>query len=419
MLNTGPTRTVPPLTVPPRRVATAAIMVAFSRGGWAIGAFLLLLSGWFVIDLAIAGRELPVFGALAALALMAGGLAVLVIWPRPRSAVIFLIAGAIGMWAFQLQLMASDPVLHLEATYMLNRPAVALVFVGGVSSSIAAGVSWALGGYLVGIVASVVAGAMASQPPVFANGSAAVLGVYLTLFVALSMIRRSAGKRLPDLDRQQSDTVMLVADRRREERTAALIHDTVLSDLAVIMASTERIDDATRNRLRADLDTLARSTSPGVQPESSTATGSLYRGMLSVVNDFQWRGLNIEASGDTSVSVDITPTSREALIGALRACFDNVVAHAGTSKVEMSFDRIDDTFTVMVVDHGRGFEPRTVGNDRLGIRSSIVRRIEACGGSVRLWSSPGAGTSVVLSVPLATPVVVPLVPKSAAEEVTT
>jgi signal transduction histidine kinase len=400
MLTTGPTRTVPPLTVPPRDVATAAIMVAFSRGGWAIGAYLLALSGWFVIDLSLAGRDLPVFGALSALALIGGGLAALAIWPRPRTAVVFLIVGAIGMWAFQVQLMAGDPELHLEATYMLNRPAVVLVFVGGVSSSIAAGVSWALGGYLVGLGASLVAGLMTSQAPVFANGSAAVLGVYLTLFIALSMIRRSAGRRLPDLDRQRRDAVMLVADRRREERTSALIHDTVLSDLAVIMSSTERIDDATRDRLHADLATLARSATPGFQPESSTATAQLYRDMLGVVNDFQWRGLTIEVSGDTRVVVEITSASREALIGALRACLENVLSHAGTTKVELSFDRIDDSFTVMVVDHGQGFEPRTIGIDRLGIRSSIVRRIEGCGGSVRLWSAPGAGTSVVLSVPL-------------------
>jgi signal transduction histidine kinase len=122
--------------------------------------------------------------------------------------------------------------------------------------------------------------------------------------------------------------------------------------------------------------------------------------MLAVVNDFQWRGLTIEVSGDTRVVVEITSASREALIGALRACLENVLSHAGTTKVELSFDRIDDSFTVMVVDHGEGFEPRTIGIDRLGIRSSIVRRIEGCGGSVRLWSAPGAGTSVVLSVPL-------------------
>jgi signal transduction histidine kinase len=54
----------------------------------------------------------------------------------------------------------------------------------------------------------------------------------------------------------------------------------------------------------------------------------------------------------------------------------------------------------MVVDHGRGFDPSAVGEDRLGIRSSVIARIENCGGSVRLWSAVGAGTSIVMTVPV-------------------
>ena len=57
----------------------------------------------------------------------------------------------------------------------------------------------------------------------------------------------------------------------------------------------------------------------------------------------------------------------------------------------------------MVVDNGRGFEPQTVADDRLGLRSSVTDRIRAHGGSVRVWSTPGHGTSVLLSVPSAEP----------------
>ena len=53
----------------------------------------------------------------------------------------------------------------------------------------------------------------------------------------------------------------------------------------------------------------------------------------------------------------------------------------------------------MVVDNGVGFDPEDVPSDRLGIRSAIVQRIESLGGSVRIFSRPGHGTSVLFAIP--------------------
>ena len=54
----------------------------------------------------------------------------------------------------------------------------------------------------------------------------------------------------------------------------------------------------------------------------------------------------------------------------------------------------------MVVDGGRGFDPATVPADRLGLRQSVVGRVERVGGSARVWSG-ATGTTVLLSVPAA------------------
>jgi signal transduction histidine kinase len=53
----------------------------------------------------------------------------------------------------------------------------------------------------------------------------------------------------------------------------------------------------------------------------------------------------------------------------------------------------------MVIDAGRGFSEHLVGSDRLGLRQSVRRRIESVSGEVRLWSTPGHGTSVLIQVP--------------------
>ena len=39
------------------------------------------------------------------------------------------------------------------------------------------------------------------------------------------------------------------------------------------------------------------------------------------------------------------------------------------------------------------------GDDRIGLRTSIRGRIEQEGGTARIWSRPGVGTTVVLTVP--------------------
>jgi signal transduction histidine kinase len=38
--------------------------------------------------------------------------------------------------------------------------------------------------------------------------------------------------------------------------------------------------------------------------------------------------------------------------------------------------------------------------DRLGLKSSVFGRVEAEGGTVKIWTSPGHGTSVLFTLPL-------------------
>ena len=55
---------------------------------------------------------------------------------------------------------------------------------------------------------------------------------------------------------------------------------------------------------------------------------------------------------------------------------------------------------LLVVDEGRGFDPAAVPEDRLGLRASVQERLAVLGGSVAVWSRPGRGTSVKISIPL-------------------
>ena len=50
-------------------------------------------------------------------------------------------------------------------------------------------------------------------------------------------------------------------------------------------------------------------------------------------------------------------------------------------------------------DRGAGFDIEAVGEDRHGLRNSIIGRIERHGGKVDVRSTPGTGTEIEISMP--------------------
>jgi signal transduction histidine kinase len=93
---------------------------------------------------------------------------------------------------------------------------------------------------------------------------------------------------------------------------------------------------------------------------------------------------------------------------ATREALVNVAEHAGTAEawVTASVTPPGDAppgglVQVTVRDAGAGFDPGRVDLVRLGVRRSIVERVEDVGGSASVQSAPGEGTVVRLSWPAA------------------
>jgi signal transduction histidine kinase len=153
--------------------------------------------------------------------------------------------------------------------------------------------------------------------------------------------------------------------------------------------------------LRADLEELRSAEWISQITEIPTADeedASLRNEIMRMVSEFQWRGLSIHVTGSGSGVYKLSPPVARALVGAVRAAFENVVRHSGASVAELELIYTDD-ITVMITDQGAGFDMSAVPADRLGVRGSIVDRIEQVGGSAQVWSTPGGGTSVVLTIP--------------------
>jgi signal transduction histidine kinase len=84
---------------------------------------------------------------------------------------------------------------------------------------------------------------------------------------------------------------------------------------------------------------------------------------------------------------------REALINAFR--------HSGATRIEVGVEREARRLRVRVRDDGKGIDPAVLraGRDGHWGLSGMRERSERIGGRLRVWSRPGAGTEVELSVP--------------------
>lgn len=103
---------------------------------------------------------------------------------------------------------------------------------------------------------------------------------------------------------------------------------------------------------------------------------------------------------------ELTPAMVEALVDATAEALTNVRKHAGVDTATVRATIADQALTVTILDHGQGFNEATVRHG-IGLDRSIPERIAAVGGSASIDSSPGGGTYVEISIPLAAPDPVP------------
>jgi signal transduction histidine kinase len=84
----------------------------------------------------------------------------------------------------------------------------------------------------------------------------------------------------------------------------------------------------------------------------------------------------------------------------VREALTNVVRHADSDQAEIHVRRDGDTITVEITDDGKGFAPEEVPDHRYGVTRSLVDRMARAGGTARVISSPGMGTTVRMTYPL-------------------
>jgi signal transduction histidine kinase len=132
---------------------------------------------------------------------------------------------------------------------------------------------------------------------------------------------------------------------------------------------------------------------------ASGAPGTLAAALDDVVARQTRAGMRIELNttglGCQVIKEDIVT----ALSGAVTELLTNVRKHSGTTRAVVRATAKGETVTVTLLDRGRGFDPVKVTNG-VGLRESVISRIQEADGHVVVTSWPGSGTHIEISVPL-------------------
>lgn len=384
----------------PEMLRPYTISAALARGASTLAllchaAVALILLGVLVAD---PQAPRPILFALLSLAPAVAVLVVMHRRPSKTTAALYLVVGAVSTWMFAVALMSSLDSLRSTSSLVFTLPRVALMLVAGSRAAGGWRVLWCTAGAVVAEAVILAAAVTEGLDLRFDFDGAVAYAVIVATLLLLGRSQRHSRTVHPHLMLAERDERLAALRSGVEARAAAVLHDTVLGDLAALGASPDgRLSPAMRGRMQAVL-----AAAEGGDWLEAAPTHSLEPGRLTAAVDHARSvGVAVDLGGDTAELERLSPSTAEALDAAVAQCLVNVGRHAGVDRAEIVVFGSHDVVTVMVIDSGVGFDADEVPADRLGLRGSVHGRIEAVGGTARIWSARGRGTSVVLSVPTA------------------
>lgn len=195
----------------------------------------------------------------------------------------------------------------------------------------------------------------------------------------------------------------LVAERsaraREAERSeiAAHLHDSVLQTLAAIQQRSEPGSEVARlaRGQERDLREWLFRSADGAEPAPREAVEVELRAhaaALEAEHAVRFEVVAVGAGKERSAPEPIVAAAREAMLNAARHAGGDVTVYIEANPRRVSID---------VTDRGPGLDPGDLPDGRMGVRESILGRMERAGGTARIAPGPGgAGTAVRLALPL-------------------
>lgn len=137
----------------------------------------------------------------------------------------------------------------------------------------------------------------------------------------------------------------------------------------------------------------------------SLPNGSLEKALGDISDDFSPGSrtrLRMVIVGETRT---LAPEVQEQMYWIAREALLNALRHSAANRVEAEIEYLPRKLRVVVRDDGAGIDPKTLRSGRDGNRglTSMQGRAASIGAKLRVWSKPGGGTEVEISLPLRKP----------------
>ncbi|MDF2707379.1 MAG: PspC protein [Nonomuraea muscovyensis] len=182
---------------------------------------------------------------------------------------------------------------------------------------------------------------------------------------------------------------------RQEERAevAAMVHDSVLHTLTLIQRVAHDPREVSRLARAQERDLRNWLYQPAQDADATLAAA--VRRIAAEEEDAHGVAIEVVCVGD----VELDPTGKlAAMLKASRQAMVNAAKYSGSPTISVYAEVEGEDVTIFVKDRGKGFDLDAVPVDRMGIRESIVGRMERHGGTARVRTEPGEGTEVMLTM---------------------
>ncbi|WP_198547365.1 ATP-binding protein [Streptomyces jeddahensis] len=234
------------------------------------------------------------------------------------------------------------------------------------------------------------------------QGSAEHLGSVLQAALAVLVgIALLAGPYLVRMTQDLSEERLMRIRAQERAEVAAHVHDSVLHTLTLIQRSAEnpgevrRLARAQERDLRAWLykpEGYGKSAEDAAEEPDTLAEA--VRRNAAEVEDKHGVPIEVVVVGDCPLDEKLG-----AQMQAAREAMVNAAKYGGEGGAVQVYAEVEDgTVFVSVRDRGPGFDLDSVPEDRMGVRESIIGRMQRNGGTARLRAVPGGGTEVELTM---------------------
>jgi len=248
-----------------------------------------------------------------------------------------------------------------------------------------------LGGVL--LVTAGVSGVFVLQGSVAHLGS--VLQAALAVLVGITLL---AGPYLVRMTQDLSEERLMRIRAQERAEVAAHVHDSVLHTLTLIQRNAENAPEVRRlaRAQERDLRTWLynpEGTGKDKEDEPTTVADAVRRNAAEV-EDKHGVPIEVVIVGDCELD-----ERTAAQMQAAREAMVNAAKYGGEGGAVQVYAEVEGkTVFVSIRDRGPGFDPDSIPADRMGVRESIIGRMERNGGTARLRAVPGGGTEVELEM---------------------